>query len=396
MSVDVRTHDTHHPAPNRQPSLGRRIVWFLVVAVIMAGILGGLWYFNEFRKSMIAKFLSGNVPPPVAVVVVEAKPTTVEKSLTAIGGLQAVRQVVVAPEVAGRVIAVNFESGTKVKAGAPLVQLNDETEQASLASLKAVARLADITLDRASDLRRTQAGAQSAVDSARAQRDQAYADIRKTEVAIAQKRIIAPFDGELGIRKVNLGDYVSPGTPLVTLTDLSSLYVNLTLPEQNEGQVRVGQAVRVAVDAYPGRSFAGTVTTVDPQISADTRTLQIQGTIANPNRTLLPGMFANVRLMLPPESDVIVLPATAVDYSLYGDSVYLVRDGKDAEGKPKLTVERVGVTVGDQVGDSVAIRHGVSAGDRVVTIGQVKLTNGTAVTISDAAPPKPTDHLSTY
>lgn len=397
MTVEHQVHDDRaHRAPRRPSSRRSRAIWLLVVIFVAGGLLFGLWSFNEFKKSMIAKFLSGNVPPPTPVAVVVAKKSSVERSIEAIGSLQAVRQVTVAPEVGGRVTRIHFESGAHVKAGDPLIQLNDETEQASLLALKAAARLAEANLERAVDLRRNLAGPQSTVDSTRAQYDETLANIRKTEVAIAQKLIRAPFEGDLGIRSVNLGEIVTVGASIVTLTDLSKLFVNITLPEQEEGKVSLGQEIRLAVDAFPGRLFPGTVSTVDPQVSADTRSLRIQGTIDNAERLLLPGMFANVKLMLPTENDVIVLPATAVDYSLYGDSVYVVREANGEDGKAKLTVERVSVTAGLRSGGNVVIRRGVEAGTTVVSSGQVRLSNGAAVTITDGPGLKAPDKLPTY
>jgi membrane fusion protein, multidrug efflux system len=384
LAFETEIHDTQHPRHpvRRTPSRLSRVFWVLVVLVLMGGILGGLWYFNEFRKGMIAKFLAGNVPPPVPVAVVEARLSNVDRTLTAIGSLQAVRQATVAPEVAGRVTRIHFESGARVKAGDPLVQLNDETEQASLLALKATSRLAEVSLERAVDLRRNAVGPQATVDQARSAYDEAIANIRKTEVAIAQKLVRAPFDGELGIRKVNLGEIQSPGAAIVTITDLSALYVNITLPEQEQSKVRLGQEIRVRVDAYPGRTFAGKVTSIDPQVAADSRTLKVQGTVENADRALLPGMFASAALVLPSAENQIVLPATAVDYSLYGDSVYVVKE-EAVDGKPKTTANRISVKSGIRSGGDVVIDQGVKSGDKVIISGQVKLSNGAAVAITD-------------
>lgn len=384
MTVETEHYNTQHPRQpiRRPPSRASRIVWVLVVLILMGAILGGLWYFNEFRKGMIAKFLAGNVPPAVPVAVVEAKLSTVERTLSAIGSLQAVRQATVAPEVAGRVTRLHFESGARVKSGDPLMQLNDETEQASLLALKAQSRLAEVSLERAVDLRRNSVGSQATVDQARSSYDEAVANIRKTEVAISQKLVRAPFDGELGIRKINLGEIVSPGTAIVTITDLSVLYVNVTLPEQEQSKVRLGQEIRVTVDAYPGRTFSGKITSIDPQVAADSRTLKVQGTVENADRALLPGMFASAALVLPSAENQIVLPATAVDYSLYGDSVYLVKE-ETADGKAKTTANRISVKSGLRSGSDVVIDQGVKPGDKVIISGQVKLSNGAAVAVTD-------------
>lgn len=379
MTVETSSH--HIPAPQRRrPSRLRRFVWFVIVALLMGGVLSGLWYFNEFKKGMIAKFLAGmSQQPPVPVETIVARLDTVERSLSAVGSLQAARQVTIAPETAGRVVKIFFESGAKVEAGDSLVQLNDESERASLASYKASARLAEINLDRASELRRNQAGPQSTVDTTRAQYDAALADIKRTEAAIALKLIRAPFAGDLGIRRINLGEIVSTGTQVVTLTDLSRIYVDFALPEQNGGKVRVGQEIRVSVDSLPGREFRGTISVIDPQVGSDTRALKVQGTLDNTERLLLPGMFAAVRAMLPSVSDVVVVPTTAVDHSLYGDSVYVVRDNKDERGAAKTIAERATVEIGPQSRDVIEIRSGVKPGDKVIISGQVRLSNGAAV-----------------
>jgi len=379
--VTVETSSHHIPAPaRRRPSRPRRFVWFVIVALLMGGLLFGLWTFNEFKKGMIAKFLAGMArQPPVPVETTIARLDTVERYLSAIGSLQAARQVTVAPETAGRVVQIFFESGARAEAGQPLVQLNDESERASLASYKAQARLAEINLDRASELRRNQAGPQSTVDTTRAQYDAALADIKRTEATIALKLIRSPFAGDLGIRKINLGEIVSTGTQVVTLTDLSKINVNFAVPEQNGGKIRVGQEIRVSIDSVPDREFKGAITVIDPQVGTDTRTLKVQGTLDNVERLLLPGMFASVRAMQPSQIDVVVVPSTAVDHSLYGDSVYVVRETTDDKGETKTAAERVTVVTGPQTREATEIRSGVKAGDKVIISGQVRLSNGAAV-----------------
>ncbi len=398
MTAEIQAPDSRFPSSpeRRPPSRTSRIVRIVLVLIVVSAVIGGLIQFNEFRKGMIAKFLAGNVPPPVPGAVVEAKLGTVERSLDAIGTLQAVRQVTVSPEVAGRVVRIQFESGSYVKAGDALVQLNDETEQASLLAYRAQSKLAELNFERALDLRRNNAGPQTTVDTTRAQVDAANADIRRTEALIGQKLIKAPFEGNLGIRKINLGEFVTAGASIVTLTDLSKLHVNFTLPEQSGGQVRVGQEIRLVVDAYPSRVFLGTVTTIDPQVAAETRSLRVQGLVDNAEHVLLPGSYANVKIILPSETNVVVLPATTIDYSLYGDSVYVVKEETDKDGKAKQTATRVPVKTGPRSGNNVLIREGVELGQRVIVSGQIKLSNGTAVTITDDNRLKQPDKLPVY
>jgi multidrug efflux system membrane fusion protein len=270
------------------------------------------------------------------------------------------------------------------------LQLFDGPEQGDLASFKAQATGAQLALDRAKQLAARQFGPQSTVDSAQATYDQAVAGIAKTEALISQKLVRAPFDGELGVRRVEVGQFLSAGTQIVTLTDLSMLYANFTVPEKASAALKAGQTVRVLVDAYPGRTFEGKITTIEPQIAADTRNIRVQATIANPDRILKPGMFTTTTVVLPEKSAVITVPETAVDYTLYGDSVFLITEKKGDDGKTNLTVVRTFVRTGDRVGGRVEILEGLKTADRVVAVGQLKLQSGAAVVIStDPAPPIP-------
>jgi multidrug efflux system membrane fusion protein len=377
-------------APSRierqPPKTGR---WLVIVALALALVLGGLYGFNVFRQHAIATFFAQNKPPPAQVSAVTATAAGVPHFATGIGALAAVRQVTVSPEVGGRVTAISFESGTTVKAGDPLAQINDAPDQADLQNYQAQARWAEVSLMRSQALLRRQFASQEAVDQNQTQLDQARAQILKTEAVIAQKLVRAPFAGRLGIRQINLGQYLVPGAPIVTLTDLTTLYVNFTLPSQRRADITVGQRVEITADAFPGRKFTATITTLEPQISADTRTMQVQATMPNPDEALLPGMFVNAAVVLPEEADQVVLPETAVDYTLYGDSVYVIREeGTGAAGKPVLHAVRTPVKTGLRWDDKVAILSGIKAGDRVVAAGQIKLQDGAAVAVSDAAAPQ--------
>lgn len=372
----------------RPPTRRRVVVTFGIVALLLFIVFGGFAAFNRFREQQIHAFFAHNVPPPVPVAVAVARSEAVPRSLGGIGGLTAVRQVVVAPELGGRVTKIFFTAGAAVKQGDPLVQLNDEVERGDLANFQAQARLAEVTLQRARALAARQVGPQANVDTAQSQLDQARAEIARTQALIDEKLIRAPFSGVLGIRQVELGQYVNAGMALVTLTDLDTLYVNFTLPEQDRAKLAIDQTVDVAVDAYPGKSFTAKLTAIEPQISADTRTIKLQATLPNPGRTLLPGMSAKARVVLPPQPDVITVPATALDHSLYGDAVYRIVDEEkpgSGEAKPHLSVKRVFVRAGEHFGDKIAILEGLTPGERVVTSGQIKLHDGAAVTINTAA-----------
>jgi multidrug efflux system membrane fusion protein len=366
------------------------IRWFIIVGGLLALLVGGLVGFNAFRTKMITQFFANNKPPPATVTVAEAKSEVIPNLLTAVGDLAAVHQVNVTSDVSGRITEILFTAGTEVKAGSPLVQLFDAPEQADLASFKAQATVAQLSLDRAKQLASRQFGPQATVDSTQAAFDQAIAGIAKTEAIISQKLVRAPFDGELGVRKVEVGQFLTAGTQIVTLTDLSMLYLNFTVTEKDSGNLKVGQTVRIRVDAYPGRTFEGKITTIEPQIAAETRNIRVQATIANPDKILKPGMFATTTVVLPDKPAVITVPETAVDYTLYGDSVYLITEKKEDDGKTSLTAVRTFVRAGNRIGGRAEIVTGLKAGDRVVAVGQLKLQSGAAVTISpDPAPPIP-------
>jgi multidrug efflux system membrane fusion protein len=368
----------------------RTMRWFIIVGLLLALLVGGLVGFNAFRSHMIAQFFANNKPPPASVTIAEAKSEVIPNLLTAVGDLAAVHQVNVTTDVAGRITDIMFNAGASVKAGSPLVQLFDGPEQGDLASYKAQATGALLALERAKQLASRQFGPQSTVDAAQATYDQANAGIAKTEALISQKLVRAPFDGALGVRRVEVGQFLSAGTLIVTLTDLSMLYANFTVPEKASGVLQVGQIVRLSVDAYPGRTFEGKITTVEPQIAADTRNIRVQATIANPDHILKPGMFTTTTVVLPDKPAVITVPETAVDYTLYGDSVFLITEKKDDSGKTSLTAVRTFVRTGNRVDGRAEILQGLKAGDRVVAVGQLKLQSGSAVVIStDPAPAIP-------
>ncbi|MVT73118.1 efflux RND transporter periplasmic adaptor subunit [Bradyrhizobium cajani] len=368
----------------------RPVRWFIIVGTLLAVLVGGLVWFNYFRGQMIKQFFANNKPPPTAVSAAEAKSEVVPNLLTAVGSLVAVHQVDVSADVNGRVTDIKFEPGTHVEAGMPLVQLFDTPEQGDLANYKAQATVAQLSLDRAKQLASRQFGPQATVDQAQANYDQAQAGIAKTEALISQKLVRAPFSGDLGMRKVEVGQYLTAGTAIVSLTDLSELWANFTVTEKDSGSLKVGQTVRLRVDAYPGRTFEGKITTIEPQIATDTRNIRVQATIANPEKILKPGMFVTTTVVLPEKPAVITVPETAVDYTLYGDSVFLITEKKEEDGKTSLSAVRTFVQTGNRVEGRVEIIKGVKPGDKVVAVGQLKLQSGAPVSIStDPAPQIP-------
>jgi multidrug efflux system membrane fusion protein len=378
--------------PRQRPV--RMVRWFIIVGLVLALLVGGLVGFNAFRSHMITQFFANNKPPAAPVTVAEAKSEVIPNLLTAVGELAAVHQVNVTSDVSGRITGILFTAGANVKAGSPLLQLFDGPDQGDLASFKAQAIGAQLALDRAKQLAARQFGPQATADAAQATYDQANAGIAKTEALISQKLVRAPFDGELGVRHVEVGQFLTAGTMIVTLTDLSQLYANFTVTEKDSGQLKVGQVVRVGVDAYPGRTFEGKINAIEPQIATDTRNIRVQATLDNPDHILKPGMFTTATVVLPDKPAVVTVPETAVDYTLYGDSVFLVTekkadDGKD-DGKTSLSAVRTFVRAGNRINGRAEILDGLKPGDRVVAVGQLKLQSGSAVTISpDPAPPIP-------
>src|SRR4030081_981264 len=374
--------------PRKRPV--RMLRWFIIVGLARVLLVGALVGFEAFRSRMIKQFFAGNKPPPVAVTIAEAKSEVIPNLLTAVGGLAAVHQVDVTSDVSGRITDIMFTPGATVKAGSPLVQLFDAPDQADLANFKAQATVAQLSLDRAKQLASRQFGPQATVDSAQAAYDQAQAGIAKTEAIISQKLVRAPFDGELGVRHVEVGQFLTAGTQIVTLTDLSTLYANFTVTEKDSAALKVGQTVRVAVDAYPGRNFEGKIRTIEPQIATDTRNIRVQATLENPDHILKPGMFTTTTVVLPDKPAVVTVPETAVDYTLYGDSVYLIAEKKEDDGKTSLSAVRTFVRTGNRINGRAEVLSGLKPGDRVVAVGQLKLQSGAAVALSTApAPPIP-------
>jgi len=368
----------------------RMVRWFAIVGLVLALLVGALVGFNAFRSHMIAQFFANNKPPPSTVTVADAKSEVIPNLLVAVGDLAAVHQVNVTSDVSGRITDILFTPGASVKAETPLVQLFDGPDQGDLASFKAQATGAQAALDRAKQLAARQFGPQSTVDAMQATYDQAIAGIAKTQAIISQKLVRAPFEGELGVRHVEVGQYLTAGTQIVTLTDLSQLYANFTVPEKDSAALKVGQIVRVTVDAYPGRTFEGEINAVEPQIATDTRNIRVQATFDNPDHILKPGMFTTTTVVLPDKPPVITIPETAVDYTLYGDSVFLITEKKEVDGKTSLTAVRTFVRTGNRINGRAEILNGLKEGDRVVAVGQLKLQSGAAVAIStDPAPPIP-------
>ena len=354
---------------------GGLIIRLILVVLLVAVVLGGLYYFEKFKEGMIAQIFA-QAPPPTPVAAVEVVTKAVPNYLDGIGSLRAVHQVTISPEVSGRVVKIMFESGQSVQAGDPLLQLNDEPEQADLTNFQAQARLAQVTLDRNRKLATQQFTAQQTVDQNQSDLAVAQAGMARVKAVIAQKLVRAAFAGDLGVRQVEVGQYLSAGTPIVTLTNLDTLYVDFTLPDQERAKLQVGQMVEIRVDAFKDRLFQAKLTTIEPQLDPEMRSIMLQATLDNPGHLLLPGMFAAARVILAAQPNVMVLPETAVDYSAYGVSVYLLTPkAKGKDGQQIYTAAQTFVKTGPRRNGMIAITEGLKPGDLVVSEGQVKLQN---------------------
>jgi membrane fusion protein (multidrug efflux system) len=371
-----------------------KLIWkitkLVIAAVIILGLFGGIyaWQF-EILPGLIKEGIA-NAPPPVETVSAEkAKAERWKPFVRAIGTVKAASGVDVSPQAGGVVEAIHFKSGDQVKQGEKLVTLDSDTENADLRSLEATLRNAERDLDRKGGLAKKGIGSQSESDSARARRDETIAAIEKTRALISKKTVYAPFSGELGLKHVELGQYVTPGMALVWLQTLDPVHVDFTVPESELAKVERGQVVEASLAAYPGEIFKGTIETIDARMAADTRTLTVRAVLANPDRRLVPGMFANVAVVTGEPAEVVTVPETAITYSLYGDSVFVVVPVKTeaassgAGTPPALEVERRFVGLGESREGRIAITSGLEPGEEVATAGQLKLNPGTRVTINN-------------
>ena len=381
----------------------KRAAAFVFVLLILAGLVGGLSYFQfVFKPQMIKQFISKMAPPAATVAVAQAQADRWVPQITAIGTFRPVQGIDVAPQVGGIVRAIHFDSAQEVAKGAPLIEIDDSTEQADLLSGQAQMKNADLALSRQKELIAGGNTARASVDQAQAARDTAAASVDRAKAVIAQKTIAAPFAGRLGIRKVDVGQYLSPGTMVATLTQLDPIYVDFPVPEQALAVLKPGAAAEIRVDAYPDKVFNGQIKSIDARVSQESRSVLIRAELPNKDKRLLPGMFANVAVLAGAAQDVVTVPRTSVSYSLYGDSIFVAAPAppkSDAEGTPAqaggaqaatadaqdFVVERRFVRTGEMRGDRIAIMDGVKLGEAVVSEGQIKLMPGSHVHVDRAA-----------
>ncbi|WP_395696698.1 efflux RND transporter periplasmic adaptor subunit [Methylocella sp.] len=369
----------------------KRAIVLSLVFLVLAGLAGGLGYFQFIVKpAMIRQFIAQADAAPTTVAVVPARLETWTPRLPAIGSFRAYQGVDVSPQVGGVVVATPARSGEDVAKGAPLFEIDNFVEQAELKSNLAVMKNAELALARQRQLTDSGNTTKASFDAAEAARDQAAAAVERVRAIITQKQIAAPFAGRLGIRKIDVGQYVSPGASLVTLQQLDPIYVDFPAPEQWLDRLKPGQTIDVEVDSHPGRVFRGKIETIDARVAAESRNVLVRGLFENKDKALLPGMFANAVVEAGEPAAVVVVPRTAVTYSLYGDSVFVAvpldppsgaaqaapaTPGPDA----KMKLERRFVRLGEARGADVAALDGVKPGELVVSEGQIKVAAGDTV-----------------
>ena len=363
----------------------RMVIMLLAVTVVFGGIFG----FQVFKAAMIRKFIAAASSPPQTISAAKANISEWQPKIEALGSLRAVKGADLSLEVAGVVESISFNSGDDVEEGASLLTLRTADDVAKLHSLQAMAELSELNYERDQKQFKLQAVSQATLDTDAANLKNAQAQVAQQQAIIDKKLLRAPFAGHLGIRAVDLGQYLGPGTVIVTLQALDPIYVDFFVPQQAVDQIRLGQQVEIKVDAFKDKTFTGEISAINPKVETGSRNVQARATLKNPEHQLLPGMYATVDIATGAPRNYVTLPQTAITYNPYGDTVYVVIDGKEksADGKPQLVARQTFVTTGPTRGDQVAVVRGVEEGDMVVTAGQIKLHNGSVVLIDNSVTP---------
>lgn len=378
--------------------MNKRMMWMLIgTGIVFGGVFGMKW----FGGKMMNQYFDNMPMPPAVVSSATAKSETWAASLSGVGTVVASNGADVTTESGGIIAALHFESGARVKKGDLLVTLSAGTERADLARLQAQADLAKSEFARLERLYKLDAISKSELDRAQADLSAARAGADAQRAKLAQKQIRAPFSGQLGIRQVNVGQYLSAGTPIVSLQAINPVFVDFTLPEQNQAAVEKGQTVTVVVDSQPGRTFSGVISAIEPMMDSKTRNFKVRARFDNADEALRPGLFARASIGLAKTASVVTIPQTSVSYNPYGNSVYVIQSvkGKDADGKvtDELVVRRRFIKTGETRGDLVVVTDGLKAGEQVATSGLLKLQNDSKVKINNtvqpsaSATPTPTD-----
>ncbi len=364
----------------------------IIMLLAVAALIGGLG-FVKYHQVETAVANADFQVPPTSVTTVICKRETWPSTLSVIGTVTAIQGVMVSADLPGTVDKIHFESGQSVHEGDILVELDTRQERAQLANMEAQSDLARVQYNRADQLVKAGVISKSEFDNAAAQQKSTQAQVNDIKAAIARKTIRAPFSGVLGIRQISLGQYLAAGQAIVSLESLNPIYVNFGVPQQDAAKLSIGRAVRVNNEDLPGLSFSGKITALDSVISEQTRNIQIQGTLQNPGLKLRPGMYVQVELPLGTAREVIPLPASAINYAPYGDSVFVVTDMKDQKtGKTYRGVRQVVVKIQGSRGDQVAVVSGLNPGDEVVSAGAFRLRNGAPVEVNNSVQPSNSPH----
>lgn len=357
----------------------RHDVVVVITLLMLTLVLGGLYFWRQTLNSESQGWSQQATP----VAAIQVTPRDAPVSLDAVGELTAVREVVLTAESSGRVTDISFTAGDQVKGGQRLVQLYQAEQQAELESGIALRTFAGEQLERAEELVPVGAESREVLNRRKSDYRQAQAAVKRIQAELRMKRVEAPFSGQVGLRKVDLGDYLNPGDVIASLTDLSELYVEFSLPQKALSRIETGMPVTLETDAFPGESFEARVNAIEPQVDPDTRNVRVQARLANPERRLRPGMYVAAALNLPPQADALMLPRTAIQTSAQGNSVIVVRAsnpfGKGLKGQAKV----VPVTLGRRIGNEVIIREGLEPGDIVVTDGQLRIQPESEVEVID-------------
>lgn len=375
---------------DKKPSTAKRMIWVILGTLALIAVIVGA------KVLLVVRMIHAMPKPgPVTVSTVKAGEQEWQPALDAVGSLRAANGADLATEVAGLVTDVDLRSGQDVKKGELLVQLRDGDEVAQLQQLQANAQLSKLTLERARRQLAAQAISQADFDTAQADYKARLAAVAQQQVVIAKKQLRAPFNGRAGIITISPGDYLAAGTKVVTVQQLDPLFVDFNVPQGELARLKVGQAVRLHLDAWPDRSFSGRLSAINPKVDTSTRNVQVEATVPNHDKTLTPGMFAKLTVDVGQQRRQLTLPQAAIVYNPYGNTVYVVQPGKgkNEQGKPNPpTVKQAFVTTGDTRGDQVAILKGISAGTEVVTSGQMKLKNDATITVDNSVQPADAAH----
>ncbi|GAB4150377.1 MAG: efflux RND transporter periplasmic adaptor subunit [Sphingomonadales bacterium] len=364
----------------------RRRFWIAAVATTVF-VGAAAWLLLVKMPAFVQEMIASMPRPPITVASTQAAVEPWQGRIEAIGTVVAVNGVDVSSEVAGIVEEIHFSSGQEVEAGAPLLRIRDHVERADLKQNQAMLKDAELELERSRSLAQRGNVSQATLDAALARRDQAAAAVERIKALIAQKNLQAPFAGRLGVRLVNIGEFIAAGTPVVTLQALDQVYVNFQVPEQSVARIAVGLPVTIRVDAFPDQSFTGAITSIDSKVEAATRSALVQATFPNPDRHLVPGMFADVSVLVGAPETRITVPETAVSFSLYGDAVFVLTPLP--EDPSLFTVARRTIMVADRRAGEVAIARGLEPGEHIVAAGGFKLRAGATVAIDNSVTLQP-------